>query len=147
MIFKLRYYDPISISKLIYYSMFHSVIQYSLFNWVRASKSQLYSIKILRNRFFCANLFHDSRTSVNVLYNEFRVLKLENMIDMEFVKFVFKFSNDMLPRYFNNYFRSLETIHDHNTRQKATFSPHMLELNGAKIQYNIEVLIYGKMFL
>ena len=25
----------------------------------------------------------------------------------------------MLSRYFNNYFRSLETIHDHNTRQKA----------------------------
>ena len=38
---------------------------------------------------------------------------------MEFVKFVFEFSNNMLPRYFNNYFRSLETIHDHNTRQKA----------------------------
>ena len=41
------------------------------------------------------------------------------MIDMEFVKFVFKFSNNMLPRYFNNYFRSLETIYDHNIRQKA----------------------------
>ena len=25
----------------------------------------------------------------------------------------------MLPIYFNNYFRSLETIHDHNTHQKA----------------------------
>ena len=38
---------------------------------------------------------------------------------MEFVKFIFKFSNNMLPRYFNNYFRSLETIYDHNTCQKA----------------------------
>ena len=67
---------------------------------------------------------------------------------MEFVKFVFKFSNNMLPRYFNNYFRSLETIHDHNTRQKAKKDFfHMLELNGVKICYNIEVLIYGKMFL
>ena len=37
---------------------------------------------------------------------------------MEFVKFVFKFSNNMLPRYFDNCFRSLETIHNHNTRQK-----------------------------
>ena len=38
---------------------------------------------------------------------------------MEFVKFVFKFSNNVLPKYFKIYFRSLETIHDHNTRQKA----------------------------
>ena len=119
MIFKLRYYVPLSTLKLIYYSMFHSVIQYSLLNWGRASKSQLHNIKILQNRFLRASLFHDYRTSINVLYNEFRVLKLEDMIDMEFVKFVFKFSNNMLPKYFNNYFRSLETIHDHNTRQKA----------------------------
>ena len=28
---------------------------------------------------------------------------------MEFVKFVFKFFNNMLPRYFNYYFRSLKT--------------------------------------
>ena len=105
--------------KLIYYSTFHSIIQFSHLNWVRASKSQRHNIKILQNRFLRASLFHDSRTSVNVLYNEFRVLKLKDVIDMEFVKFAFKFSNNMLPRYFNNYFRSLKTIHDHNTRQKA----------------------------
>ena len=41
----------------------------------------------------------------------------------------------MLPRYFNNYFTSLETNHDYNTRKKAKkiFSTHMLELNGVKI--------------
>ena len=44
--------------------MFHSVIQYSLLNWDKASKSQLHSIEILQNRFLCASLFHDSRTSV-----------------------------------------------------------------------------------
>ena len=64
MIFKLRYYVPLSTLKLIYYSMFHSVIQYSLLNWGRASKSQLHNIKILQNRFLRASLFHDSRTSI-----------------------------------------------------------------------------------
>ena len=72
--------------------MFHLVIQYSLLNWGRTSKSQLHNIKILQNRFLRASLFHDSRTSINVLYNEFRVLKLEDMIDMEFIKFVLNFS-------------------------------------------------------
>ena len=66
-----------------------------------------------------ASLFRDSRTPVNILYNKFRVLKLEDMIDTQLVKFVFKFSNNMYPRYISNYFRGLETIHDHNTRQKA----------------------------
>ena len=53
---------------------------------------------------------------------------------MEFVKFVFRFLSNTLPRYFNSNFRSLETIHDHNNRQKAEkndfFFAHMLELNG-----------------
>ena len=75
MIFNLRYYVPLSTLKLIYCSMFHSVFQYSRLIWGRAFKSQLHSIKIVRNRFLRASLFHDSRTSVYILCNEFRVLK------------------------------------------------------------------------
>ena len=33
LIFKLRHYVPLATLKLIYYSMFHSVIMYSLINW------------------------------------------------------------------------------------------------------------------
>ena len=57
--------------------------------------------------------------SAKILDNKFPVLKLEDMIDMEFVKFVFKFSNYMFPRYFNNYLRSLETIYNDKTCQNA----------------------------
>ena len=57
----------------------------------------------------------------------------------------------MLSRSFNSYFRSLEAIHDHNTRQKAKkdfFHTHARTKWGKNmITYNIEVLIYGKMFL
>ena len=70
------------------------------------------------------------------------------MIDLEFVKFVLKFSNDMLPRYFNNYFRSLETIHDHNTRQKVKkdffhthaqtkWSKNMIQHRGLNLWKNV----------
>ena len=65
MIFKLKCYVPISTLKLIYYSMFHSVIQYSLLNWGRASKSQFHNIQIMQNRFLRASLFHESRSHLN----------------------------------------------------------------------------------
>ena len=80
MIFKLRCYVLLSTLELIFYCMFHSIIQYSLLNWGRAFKIQLHIIKISQNRFLRANFFHYSRTSFNVFYNEFRVLKLEDMI-------------------------------------------------------------------
>ena len=87
MIFKLRHFVPLSTLKLIYYSMFHSVLQYSLINWGRASKHLLYKIKTLQNHFLRASLFRPSRFSVNALYFEFGVLKLDDMIDMEYAKF------------------------------------------------------------
>ena len=83
--------------------MFHSVLQYSLIYWGRASKHLLYKIKTLQNRFLRASLFRLSRFSVNALYFEFGVLKFDDMIDMELAKFIFRYSNDMLPNYFNSY--------------------------------------------
>ena len=41
------------------------------------------------------------------------------MIKMEFAKFTFKYSNNMLPNSFNHYFIKLEDIHNYNTRQKS----------------------------
>ena len=66
-----------------------------------------------------ASLIHPSRFSINALYFEFGVLKLDDMVDMEYAKFLFKFSNNMLPNYFNSYFTSLDSIHHHHTRQKS----------------------------
>ena len=119
MIFKLRHYVPLSTLKLIYYSMFHSVLQYSVINWGRASKHLLYKIKTLQNRFLRASLFRPSRFSINALYFEFGVLKLDDMIDTEYAKFLFRFSNNMLPNYFNSYFTSLDSIHHHYICQKC----------------------------
>ena len=41
------------------------------------------------------------------------------MIDMEYAKFLFTYSNNMLPNYFNSYFTSLDSIHHHYARQKS----------------------------
>ena len=118
-IFKLRHYVTLSTLKLIYNSMFHTVSQYSLINWGRASKHLLHKIKTLQIRFLRASLFRPSRYSVNAFYFEFGVLKLDDMIDMEYAKFLSRYSNNMLPNYLNGYFTSLDSIHHHYTRRKS----------------------------
>ena len=99
--------------------MFHSHIQYSLLNWGRAAKSHFHKLSILQNKILRACLFCPRRYETNLLYSRFRVLKLVGMIKMEFAKFIFKYSNNMLPNSFNNYFNKLEDIHNYNTRQKS----------------------------
>ena len=103
MIYKLRHYVPLSTLRIVYYSMFHSHIQYSLRNWGRAAKSHYHKLSILQNKILRACLFRPRRYETNLLYSGFRVLKLEDMIKMDFAKFMFKYSNNMLPNSFNNY--------------------------------------------
>ena len=119
MVFKLRHYVPLSTLKLIYYGMFNSILQYSLLNWGRASRCHLQKIKTLQNRFLRASLFRKRCCPLNVMYSEFGVLKLEDMLAMEYAKFLHRFSHNMLPDYFKNYLDDLGTVHQHNTRQKA----------------------------
>ena len=117
MVFKLGHYVPLTTLKLVYYSLFHSNIQYFLINWGRAAKSYLYNLKLLQNKILRAILFCLSRSPTNLLYSKLKVLKLD-MIDIEIAKFMFKFNNQMLPDFFNNYFAKLDNVHNYNTKQK-----------------------------
>ena len=118
MIFKLRHYVPKSTLKLVYYSLFHSTLQYSLLNWGRASKSHLQKLRILQNKIIRASLFCPRKYPTFLLYSRFGVLQLDDMIKMEFAKFANKFYNKKLPNSFDNYFTDLKYIHNYNTRQK-----------------------------
>jgi len=67
MIYKLRHYVPLQTLKLVYYSMFHSHLQYSLLNWGRAAKFHY------QNKIQWACLFCPRHYSTNLLYSRFQV--------------------------------------------------------------------------
>ena len=122
MIYKLRHYVPLSTLKLFYYAMFHSHLQYSLLNWGRACEShyhELVILQILHNNILRACLFRPLHHPTNLLYSDSSVLELEDMIKVEFAKFMFKFNINVLPTSFNNYFLKLDNGHKYNTRQKT----------------------------
>ena len=119
LIFKLRHYVPSITRKLIYYSMFHSVIFYSLINWGRTTNSYLHQLVVQQNKCIRAGLFLPQNSPTNSLYVKFQTLKLKDMIRLEFAKSVFKLKNNMLPSSFNNYFIDLNKTHKHSTRQKS----------------------------
>ena len=120
MIYKLRHFVPTRTLKVVYFSMFNSVLQYSLLNWGRACKSHSLKLSILQNKIIRACLFCSRRDSTALLYSKFGVLKLEDKINMEIAKFMCKFYNRMLPNSFDSYFTKLDSIHSYNTRQNST---------------------------
>ena len=118
MVYKLRYYVSLSTLKIVYFSLFHSHFHYSLLNWGRAFKSIIYKLKILQNKILRAMLFCSKQYQTNLLYSKLKVLKLYDMIAMEYAKFIFIFNNYMLPDFFNYYITKLDSVHIYNTKQK-----------------------------
>ena len=144
-IYKLRYYVPLSTLKLVYYSMFQSHLQYSLLNWGRACKSNLHKLEVLQNKIIRACLFCPLQYHTNLLYCRFNVLKLKDMINMEIAKFMFKFNNNMLPSSFDNYFTRLDEVHNYNTRQKMRneyFQTYIGSENGKKTLHHISLSVW-----
>ena len=52
------------------------------------------------------------------LYVNFHVLKLSDLIKLEYVKFMYRFENNLLPVSFKKYFTNLDCIHAYDTRSK-----------------------------
>ena len=60
-----------------------------------------------------ASLFKNIKTPINMLYKEFNVLKLNDLFQLEVVKFMYKFENHMLPYCFYNYYDKINSVHQH----------------------------------
>ena len=67
---------------------------------------------------------------------------------MEYVKFLHRFSHNMLPDYFKNYLDDLGTVHQHNTRQRAKknfFHPYARTGWGKKRLQRAAVEVWQKL--
>ena len=73
LIFKLRHYVPLVTCKLIYYSLFHSVILYSLINWGRTTNSCLHQLEVLQNKFITASSFLTRNSLIDFFMLNFKL--------------------------------------------------------------------------
>ena len=72
----------------------------------------------MQNKIIRASLFCHTRTLIGNLYVNFHVLKLSDLIKLEYVKFMYRFENNLLPVSFKKYFTNLDCIHAYDTRSK-----------------------------
>ena len=123
--YKLRHYVPQNTMylRIVYFSLVQSHLQYSLINWGRANNVTLYPLKIMQNKIIRVGLFCHKRTLIGNLYVNFHVLKLSDLIKLEYVKFMYRFENNLLSVSFKKYFTNLDCIHAYDTcsKQKSKY--------------------------
>jgi len=101
--------------------------------------------KFLRMYQFCSKTFPTS-----LLYSNAKILKLVDMINMEFAKFLSKYTynNQMLLGLFDNCFLKLENVRKYNTRPKKCNKFYQTYISSAsrKKSFNKFAQNRGKQF-
>ena len=113
---KLRYSLDIDLLKTIYYALVYPHILYGVMSWGCASESILKKMKSAQNRVVKIMKFIPYGSyDMNPVYNEIEILQMEKIYKLEVGKFMYKFSNHLLPENFEEYFKQVSTIHNHKS--------------------------------
>ena len=104
------------ILRLIYFSLFHSHLQYCIIDWGRANKTVIRPVQVLQNRILKYMTFSKRTSSANNIFKLLKILKVSDLYQLNLEKFMYKYNAYILPSSFNNFFSKLHCVHDHGTR-------------------------------
>jgi hypothetical protein len=102
---------PTKILQMLYSALFQPYLNYGITTWGFADKSTVNRIvklqkKAIRN---ISKAKYNAHTSN--LFKKLNIIKFEDMLTINCIKFFFKYENCMLPKYFENFLRPV-THHD-----------------------------------
>jgi len=87
---KIRHFADMKILRLIYFSLFHSHLQYCIIDWRRAYKNVIRPVRVLQNRILKYMTFSKRTSSANNIFKLLRILKVSDLYQLNFEKLMYK---------------------------------------------------------
>ena len=115
---RIKSFVPSYILTQIYFTMFHSHLNFQILAWGHEGSDlfllQKRALRIINNEHFLAH--------TDPLFKARSILKFDDMYILAMLKFYHRYSNGLLPEYFNiMQFDKNSDMHDHNTRHANDF--------------------------
>ena len=104
---KIRHFADMKILRLIYFSLFHSHLQYCIIDWGRAYKTVIRPAQVLQNQIVKYKTFSNRTSSASNILKLLKILKVSDLHQLDLEKFVYKYNDDILPSSFDNVFSKL----------------------------------------
>ena len=137
---KLKYILPTQIKVLLYNTLLLPHINYCILSWGykcdRITKIQKRAIRLINLSKYNAH--------TEPIFKQFKLLKVNHILQMQEFKFYHKFKNNTLPAYLQHLnLLPNSSIHSHNTRGKTDLHIHRTTYTFAKqcLRQNIPVLL------
>jgi len=104
-----------SCMKTVYNALIHPYRNYAVLNWGRASKTVIQPLVDLQNK-AVKFLKTPNKANLDEIYTQNNILTINNLFKMFAGKFMHSHENSQLPSHFNQYFKSIQTVHMYPTR-------------------------------
>ena len=117
---KLRHICDLKLLKTIYFALVESHLQYCNIIWGNASQSVLGPLWKLQGKILRIICFLPNDLGNTVLaHAQTKLLNIEQLNKLSVAKFMFKFKNKKLPKYFENFFRARQEQQRYSLRSRA----------------------------
>ena len=100
----------------LYYSFFHSHLQYGILLWESTSKTYLSKIKVLQNKAIKVIGGRKWRDRATPFYKKLKIPKIVDIYKLETAIFMYKYRTNELPAGMNNLFQETSQVHTKCTR-------------------------------
>jgi len=112
---KLKHYTTQSILKVVYNSLIHPYLNYSILNWGRASNATIQLLSKLQNK--AIKLMRPTNTaSLKEIFQHLNILCLPKLYTLSVGKFMHSYYNKLFPKHFDEYFIPISSIHSYSRR-------------------------------
>ena len=110
-----KFFDQETLLSL-YYTFVYPYLNYCIHVWGKAYNVHIHDLIILQNK--AIRIVHgvSPRTNANKLYFDYNILSLKRLYSYNIGIFMYKFSKNMLPELFENFFCNVASVHEHSTR-------------------------------
>ena len=103
--YRLQHYLTPKLLKLVYYSIAYPHLQYAITSWGKAPATYINKAQVQQNRLIrILSNTYKQKVKLSFLYSKLNILKIEDIYNLEALKFMCKFKNKTLPTPFRHYF-------------------------------------------
>ena len=128
-----KMHSPKSVQLSLYYSLFHSNLNYGISIWGDADATYVNKIKIAQKKVIRIIADADFLAHTDPLFKEHKILKFDDVYLHQYASLMWDQDHRNLPQCFEGYFKKVSSVHDHETRQ--AYDKKLTEINYRTITH------------
>ena len=137
---KVRHFVNKHILVMLYYSLIYPFLTYGIHVWGLTFPSFLTQLFVIKKKKKAIRIisFSEPKSHSEPLFKSLNLLKLNDVIELQILSFVYQWSHRLLPPCFSEYFKFTSSVHSYSTRQSSKRNLYLASVNTT--QYGLRSL-------